>query len=113
MQRVMRATGLALGLAVLGTIIGTGESARAAGVRISGGGIEQFGEPYYFYVTELIWSLDSRSRLVIRSRCICSEESRHQGPPLRLQAAHLIRAALGARSLPISQAGHCLITRHR
>jgi hypothetical protein len=53
MQRVIRATGCILGLTLLATSLGTGGTARASGISITGGGIKQFGDPFYYYIFEL------------------------------------------------------------
>lgn len=53
MRRLIRGTGWVLGLAILGMALGDGHSAQAAGVRVSGGGMKQFGDPFYFYIYEL------------------------------------------------------------
>jgi hypothetical protein len=48
-------TGWLLGIAVLGVILGVGDTARA-GIIIRGGGIKPQGDPYYFYIVDV--SLD-------------------------------------------------------
>jgi hypothetical protein len=48
--------GWLLGLALLGVILGAAEGARAAGIKVSGGGIKQLGDPFYFYIVDV--SLD-------------------------------------------------------
>src|SRR4051794_39350569 len=54
MRRVIRAMGCVLGLAVFGAILGTGATtAQAAGIRVTGGGIKQFGDPSYYYIFEV------------------------------------------------------------
>ena len=50
MRWVTRTMGWLLGLATLGLTLGFGDPAQAAGIRIGGGGIKQFGDPYYFYI---------------------------------------------------------------
>ena len=39
-----------LGIAVFGVILGSPGGARAAGIKITGGGIKAQGDPYYFYI---------------------------------------------------------------
>ncbi|MFO0889620.1 MAG: PEP-CTERM sorting domain-containing protein [Isosphaeraceae bacterium] len=41
-----------IGLAVLGAYFGTEGSAQAAGIKITGGGLKPFGDPFYFYILE-------------------------------------------------------------
>jgi hypothetical protein len=53
MRRVIRAMGCVLGLAVFVTVLGTGATARGAGLSITGGGIKQFGDPAYYYIFEV------------------------------------------------------------
>jgi hypothetical protein len=52
-----------LGLAVMGAMGGAGNSAQAAGIRISGGGMKPFGDPFYFYILEFY--LDSGYELLV------------------------------------------------
>jgi hypothetical protein len=55
MRRGTRAKGWLLGIAaaVLAVGVGTAGTAKAAGITVRGGGIKQFGEPYYFYIFEI------------------------------------------------------------
>jgi hypothetical protein len=58
MQRFMRSTGWFLGLVVCGMALSGGASAQAAGVRITGGGMKPFGDPFYFYIVEIFLETD-------------------------------------------------------
>jgi len=49
MRRRVRLTAWLLGIAVLGIAVEAEKTAQATGVKITGGGLKEFGEPYYFY----------------------------------------------------------------
>jgi hypothetical protein len=53
MQRRVRVTTWLVAVAVLGIVLLGGSTARAKGIAITGGGIKQFGEPFYFYIVEV------------------------------------------------------------
>ncbi len=52
MRRRVRLTAWLLGITVLGMTLEAGRSAQAGGLKVTGGGLKQFGEPYYFYEFE-------------------------------------------------------------
>ena len=53
MQQRVCVTAWLLGVAVLGFVLQEGSMARASGVRVTGGGVKQLGEPYYLYIVEV------------------------------------------------------------
>ena len=53
MQQCVRATAWLVGIAALGIILAGGSEARASGIKITGGGIKKFSDPFYFYIVEL------------------------------------------------------------
>jgi hypothetical protein len=53
MQRRVRVTAWLVGFAVLGIVLQGGSMAQASGIKITGGGIKLFGEPYYYYIVEV------------------------------------------------------------
>jgi len=54
MRRATWVTAFVVGLAVLGAIPGAGDSAQAAGIKVSGKpGIKPFGDPFYYYMVEV------------------------------------------------------------
>ena len=53
MQPRFRVTTWLVAIAVLGLILQEGSVALASGIKITGGGIKKFGDPFYFYIVEL------------------------------------------------------------